>query len=262
MITFKNILFVLLIIFLVIVLLLIGAVLAISRKNVPAMNRCMDAVLEELSKYYTLTPVDPGKYRDLKLFRILKFRVEQYDIEGLGNLSLMRVNMGAMQMATAVITPRDKNLPLLSADYLYIASNRKAYLEFYDLVKEKDGPYLQLMEGLRQVQTKYSHLEDFKPTEAWYDHLLTVATFKSAPAEADAQLTAMLTESLWVYLEHSKQIPALTEAERQEKLAITEAYTNGLIRQGGVSTDIFKKQLGAEETKNFFDTVFFGTAAK
>lgn len=38
--------------------------------------------------------------------------------------------MGIMQMATAVITPRDKNMPLLSADYMYILGKRKAYLEF------------------------------------------------------------------------------------------------------------------------------------
>ena len=54
----------------------------------------------------------------------------------------------------------------------------------------------------------------------------------------------------------------LTEEEREEKLAITVEYTDGLIEKGGISTDVFKSQLGNEETKKFFDSVFFGTAAE
>ena len=132
---------------------------AISKKNVAAMNRCIDTALEEIQKNYTVTELDPGEYRELKMFHVMKFGVEQYNIAELGNLSVMRVNLGAMQMATVVITPYDKNLPLLSADYMYILSNRKAYLEFYDVVKEKDERYMQLMEALDAVQKKYDYLE-------------------------------------------------------------------------------------------------------
>ena len=258
----KKILFVALIILLSIILILIAAISPVAKKNVASMNRCIDTILEELNKSYTVTALDPGKYKDLKFYNFIKFNVEQYDIAELGNLSIMRVNMGAMQMATAVITPQNKNLPLLSADYLYVLSNRKAYLEFYDVVKEKDDQYMQLMDALRAAQANYDHLENFKPSEAWYDNLLTVASFKSGTSEADADLINMLADSLHIYLEHGKKLPALSEEEREDKLAITTAYTNGLIENGGVSTDIFKKQLGAEETKNFFDSVLFGTAAK
>lgn len=103
----------------------------------------------------------------------------------------MRVNMGVMQMATVVITPREKNLPLLSADYMYILSNRKSYLEFYDVVKEKDSKY-----------------------------------------NADMNITQMLIDNIKTYMEHSKQLPLLSEAEKNEKLAITVEYTDGLIKKG------------------------------
>ena len=262
MINGKKIIFIVLIILVAIILLLMGAIAILSKKNVAAMNRCIDTVLEELNKNYTVTALDPGKYKELAFFHILKLNVEQYHIEELGNLSVMRVNMGMMQMATAIITPRNKNLPLLSIDYMYILSNRKAYLEFYDIVKEKDDQYMQLMDALGAVENNYKHLEDFEPSEAWYDNLLTVASFKSCTSEADADLIDLLAESLHIYLEHSKNIPALSVEACQEKLALTTAYTNGLIEKGGISTDIFKKQLGAEETRNFFDNVFFGTAVK
>lgn len=241
------------------VLALVILVTVNASRNVKAMNRSIDLVLDELNKHYTVTEVDPGKYTEMKMYGILKFRVEQYDIEELGNLSVMRVNAGVMQMATIVITPKDKNLPLLSADYMYILSNRKSYLEFYDVVKEKDAQYNQLIKNLSAVISNYSHLEDFAASEAWYKHLLSVDAYKTGKPENDKDVEQMLADSVKVYLEHGKQLPELSDEDKTEKKNITLAYTDGLIEKGGISTDVFKKELGAEETKNFFDKVFFGT---
>jgi hypothetical protein len=245
---------------LAIIVVLAIAVAVIAGGNVRAMDSCVDAVLEELRKEHTVTPVDPGDYKEMTIYGIMKFHVEQYDIEDVGNLSVMRVNMGVMQMATVVITPKDKNLPLLSADYMYILNNRKAYLEFYDVVAEKDQQYLQLLDGLADVKKNYSHLKDIETTPAWYADLLTVTSYKGGDSKADAQLQGMLVDSLHVYLEHGKSFPLLSEEDRAQKTAITVAYTDGLIEKGGISTDVFKKELGNEETKKFFDQVFFGTA--
>ena len=239
---------------------IVGSIVGIiSSKNIKAMNSCVDAVLIELQKHYTVTPIDVGEYKEMKLFGIMKFHVEQYNIEELGNLSIMRTNMGVMQMATVVITPKDKNLPLLSADYMYILSNRKSYLEFYDVVKEKDENYEQLLTALSNVQKNYEHLENVETSPAWYQHLLTVTAYKGGSFDEDKALEGMLVDSLAVYLEHGKQLPLLSEEEKEEKLSITMEYTDGLIEKGGISTDVFKKDLGEEETKKFFDSVFFGT---
>lgn len=249
-----------------ILLIIIGiaviGVTTIANKNVPAMNSCVDSVLDTLGKNYTVTPVDVGNYKQMTISGIMKFDVEQYHIEGLGNLSVMRLNMGIMQMSTIVITPFDKNLPLLSADYMYIMGNRKAYLEFYDVVKEKDDAYNTLMSNLQAVVDKYNHLEDFEATAAWYEHLLTVDTYKSCTSKQDAEIEQMLIESLDAYIAHEKTLPLLSAEEKAEKLAITLDYTNGLVDKGGVSTNAFKKELGVEETKKFFDQVFFGTSAQ
>ena len=241
---------------------LVIVICIIAGQNVRAMDSCIDAVLDELRTEHTVTPVDPGEYKEMTISGIMKFHVEQYDIEDVGNLSVMRVNMGVMQMATVVITPQNKNLPLLSADYMYILSNRKAYLEFYDVVAEKDQQYLSLLDALAAVHSDYEHLEDITASEAWYEHLLTVTAYKSGTAKADQDLENMLVDSLHIYLTQSREFPLLTDAQRSEKLAITEEYTDGLIAKGGISTDVFKKDLGDQETKKFFDQVFFGTAAE
>lgn len=243
-------------------LILVLFIMIISNKNVAAMNHCVTSVLDELNQHYTITPLDAGKYQKLKMYGTMKFHVEQYDIEEIGNLSIMRVNMGVMQMATIVITPREKNLPLLSADYMYILSNRKSYLEFYDVVNEKDSKYNELLNALSSVQENYNYLEDIQTTPAWYADLLTITTYKSSKPSDDKAVTQMLIDSLRTYMEHSKQLPLLSETEKNEKLAITVEYTDGLIEKGGISTDVFKKELGDAETKKFFDTVFFGTDIK
>ena len=168
--------------------------------------------------------------------------------------------LGLMQMSTVVITPQDKNLPLLSADYMYILSNRKAYLEFYDVVAEKDEAYNNLLTALTNAKEKYHHLEDIQASEAWYADLLTVTTYKAGTPESDNDLKGLLIDSLDVYMEHAAQLPLLTEEEKVKKLDITVKYTDGLIEKGGISTDVFKKELGPEETKKFFDNIFFGTA--
>ena len=258
----KKILFGILGGFLALILVLVIAVAVIAGGNVKAMDGCVDAVLEELGKEYTVTPVDPGEYEQMTVSGIMKFHVQQYDIQDIGNLSVMRVNMGVMQMATVVITPQDKNLPLLSADFMYILSNRKAYLEFYDVVAQKDEQYLGLLDGLKAVHKNYEYLEDITTTPAWYEDLLTVTVYKGADKKSDVDLQNLLVDSLHVYLEEAKEFPLLTEDERTEKQTITVEYTDGLIEKGGISTDVFKSSLGDEETKKFFDQVFFGTAAE
>ena len=246
---------------LTLILVAVIAVMVIAGGNVKAMDSCVDAVLTELGKEYTVTPVDPGEYRQMTVSGIMKFHVQQYDIQDIGNLSVMRVNMGVMQMATVVITPQDKNLPLLSADFMYILSNRKAYLEFYDVVAEKDAQYIGLLDSLKAVHKNYEHLEDITTTPAWYEHLLTVTVYKGGTKKTDADLEKMLVDSLHVYLTEAKDFPQLTAEQRSEKQTITVEYTDGLIEKGGISTDVFKNSLGDEETKKFFDQVFFGTAA-
>ena len=237
-------------------------VLSVANGNVKAMNRCIDSVLKELEEHYTVTKLDAGEYSEMKLFGLMKFDVEQYQVEELGNLSIMRVNMGLMQMATVVITPQDKNMPLLSADYMYIMSNRKCYLEFYDVVKEKDDQYMQLLSGLSETISQYEHLENIEVAPAWYQHLLTVTTYKAGNTSMDTDLEKLLIDNLHTYLEQSQQFPLLADEERTVKQDITLKYTDGLIENGGISTDVFKKALGDEETKKFFDQVFFGTTRK
>ncbi len=233
-----------------------------AKKNLKVMDESVEAVLAQLREHYTVTEVDPGEYEKIKLYGIMNCDVDQYHVEGIGNLCIMKVDAIMMQMSCIVLTPQDRNLPLFSADYMYILGNRKAYLEFYDVVENKDDTYMQLMNGLNEAHKKYDHLENVEISEAWYDHLLTAGAYKSGSSAIDGELKNILTDSYKVYIDHALTIPELDETAVDKKMEITKAYTDGLVEKGGVSTDVFKKELGDEKTKDFFDKVFFGTGTR
>lgn len=231
-------------------------------KNVQAANAAAEAALEVLRQGGRLTPADPGKYRTIKVYGIMKFLVEQYTLEGVGNVSVMRLKMGLplMTMTTVVVTPFEKNAPLMSADYIYMMGNRKAYIEFYDLVAEKDESYLAHVGALASLADgeKYASLVPCPPAPAWYDHLLTATAYKSGKAADDERLISLLRECTQGYLELCAAAPALDGAAQAEKRRITAAYVDGLVAKGGTSTNVFKKALGEETTREFFGKVFFG----
>ena len=129
-----------LLVILIIIALLAGFITFNASKNMKVMNRTLDSGMDTISRYATVTSVDAGDFSQIKIYGLMKFNVSQYEIKDLGNLSVMTVNMGFMQMVSYVITPYEKNMPLLSMDFMYIMGKRKAYAEFYDLVPDKTTP--------------------------------------------------------------------------------------------------------------------------
>ena len=194
------------------------------------------------------------------MYGLMKFDVEQYDIEDIGNLSVMTVNMGFMQMVSYVITPYKKNMPMLSMDFMYILGNRKAYAEFYDLVPDASTPeYTAVLDNIKEFEKKYSDLEDIEVEPAWYDEYLTVVLHKAAKRSDDDKIEEMFNDAIRCYMETARDLEPLSDEEKAAKLEITQEYCDNLVEKGGVSTDVFKKALGEETTKDFFDKVFFGT---
>lgn len=224
------------------------------------MNKTLDSGMEKLSGYAELTPVDAGDFEQIRLNGLMKFDVSQYDVKDTGNLSVMTVNMGFMQMVSYVITPYDKNMPLLSMDFMYILGNRKSYAEFYDLVTDKDSAeYSEILDQVKKFADSYSDLEDISTSPAWYDDLMTIALHKKGKRADDEQIKEMFCDAIRCYMENANGLDELSDTEKSDKLALTQEYSDNLISKGGVSTDVFKKALGEEKTKEFFDKVFFGT---
>lgn len=246
------------------IILIIGALTALicfnASKNMKAMNATVDAGMQALSESTEVTPLDAGEYEQIKIYGLMKFDVSQYDVKDIGNLSVMKVNMGFMQMVSFVITPYEKDMPLLSMDFMYILGNRKAYAEFYDLVKDSSSPeYVKVLDEIRGFEERYSDMEDVETEPAWYDDLLTVVLHKADKRKNDDRVQEMFCDAVKTYMSSANELGKLDSSAKAEKLKITQEYSDDLIAKGGVSTDVFKKALGEETTKDFFDKVFFGT---
>lgn len=245
-------------IFIIALIALVGILIAVnSPANVKAMNKSVEVFLDTVDDYYTLTEVDCGEYKNLKLFGIMKFNVKQYDVEGVGNLAVMTTNIGVMQMATVVLTPTERDMPLISMDYMYMLGNRTAYLEVYDLVLEQDEEYAALLEQLGAVRADYDSIETVTPSAAWYDSLKTEGFYKKGKKADDDALIEMMHRGLDSVMIYSSALPELDEEAHAHKTVLQKTYSDGLIDNGGISTDIFVKALGTDETRIFFDSVLF-----
>ena len=92
----KRILPKILLVILLIICCLAGFIFFNASKNMKQMKKTVDSGMEVISSYADVKPVDAGEYSQIKMKGIMKFNVSQYDVENLGNLSVMTVNMGFM----------------------------------------------------------------------------------------------------------------------------------------------------------------------
>ena len=247
-----------LLVLLLVILLLAGFMTFHAVRNTKTMNQLIDNGLRSVGGRYNITQLDAGEYKDMRFYGLMKFHVDQYRVEELGNLSVMTANMGMMQMVSFMITPFEKNVPLCTLDFMYIMGSRKSYVEFYDLVGDTATPeYQQVLESLQTGAKFYSDIEELPAEEHWYDSYLSVVMHKKL--KDDTRNNELFQNMLEIYLESSRILEKSTPEDAARQFEITQNYSDGLIEKGGVSTDVFKKALGEEKTRDFFNRVFFGT---
>ncbi|MBQ9340879.1 MAG: hypothetical protein IJT81_00705 [Lachnospiraceae bacterium] len=220
---------------------------------------CHDKTLSVLKSSLPLTETDAKEYKKVKLSALIKFDIEKFDIRDFGNLCIMRYDIGLMKMLTVVLTPMKKDLPFLSLDFMIIGGTRKFYAEFYDLTEIIDDTYRSWINKYNEIIKKYSSLTDFSAKGAWYDNILTAKGYKTFKKNDDAIFINLYEELLREYTAQINAYPVLDEASAIAKTKKIKEYSDRLIDEGGISTDMFKKKLGAEKTRDFFDKVFFGT---
>ena len=61
------------------------------------------------------------------------------------------------------------------------------------------------------------------------------------------------------YLKSYLSTPTNTVTDKSEKQKKSAYYVEGLLKNGGPSTDVFKKSLGVEKTTKLFRKILFGT---
>ncbi len=211
-----------------------------------------DKLLELIRSKYSLDELDVGDMSTLKASG-MTFSVKAYRAEGLGHISVMRAKgfFGLMKMDTLIINPKDIELPLYSYDRIYAMGNDTLIVELYDTLSQPCS-----LERLYGVKSEYDKLPDRDPGQHWYDSIkLPESISKKGKRAHTAAFDKLALEHFSAYLE-SGIAEGVDLSEKKRKASY---YVDGLLTNGGPSTDVFKKALGTEKTAKLFSRVLFGT---
>lgn len=210
-----------------------------------------DRLLTLINEKHSLTEIDAGEFAKMKV-NGMKFSISAYKAEGLGHVSVMRAKgfFGLMKMDTLIINPTDIDLPLYSYDRIFAMGNDTLIVELYDTLL---GDFSE--DALNEVKANFASLTERDPGEHWYDSIKLKSSISKKGKKADTiALDDMTLKHFEAYIGVSadKSIP-------EEKQIKARIYVNGLIEKGGPSTDVFKKSIGIEKTRELFEKVLFGT---
>ena len=211
-----------------------------------------DKLLNIIKEKYKVSPLDVKDFATLKA-NGMTFSISAYNAEGLGHLSVMRAKgfFGLMKMDTLMIVPKEKDLPLYSYDRIYAMGNDTLIVELYDTLTEA----LDLSQ-LDKVKSGFSHLPERDAGVHWYDSIKLKESISKKGKKANSpELDTLAIEHLRAYMSAN----ASDVSDKNKKKELSARYVDGLLSQGGPSTDVFKKALGDEKTEKLFKTVLFGT---
>jgi hypothetical protein len=211
-----------------------------------------DTLLGILRENYSLRETDAGEYASLKV-NGMRFSIKAYYAEGLGHVSVMKARgfFGLMKMDTLMIVPQEKDLPLYSYDRIFAMGNDTLIVELYDTLTEPLD-----LSSLDGVKARFTHLPERDPGEHWYDGIKLPQSLSKKGKKAQTTDLNALTEAHFKAFLHA---PANAVSDKAKKQELSAGYVNGLLTNGGPSTDVFKKELGAEKTADLFHRVLFGT---
>lgn len=157
-----------------------------------------------------------------------------------------------MKMDTLIINPTECDMPLFSYDRVHAMGNDTLIVELYDtLVNSVD------LAGIEKVKESHAGLPNHDLGSHWYDSIkLKESVSKKGKKKETPSFDKLAQEYFKAYTEIAKSAPACDGNAKKEKASV---YVEGLLSNGGPSTDIFLKHYGAEKTAYLFRKILFGT---
>ena len=226
----------------------------ISERTLSAM---LQTLLQTLQASYPLTQLDVGEFSTVKASG-MTFSIQAYEANGLGRVSVMSAKgfFGLMKMDTLIINPTLVDLPLYSYDRIYAMGNDTLIVELYDtLTPESAFSPAQL----QQTKALYADLPVHPLGAHWYDSIkLPESISHKGKKNLEARFDELTFDHFKAYLESAPAQSNRAEAEISSKQEKAAYYVNGLLQNGGPSTDVFKKAMGEEKTGKLFREVLFG----
>jgi hypothetical protein len=204
----------------------------------------LDAVAV-LQEKFAVKEITPEKYRTMGSL-MMRFHLEQYQVEGLGNLCVLktRAMLGLMNLTTVVLTPSSgKNVPFLLIDTMDMGKKHLCYVEYYDCTAHGAD-----MDLLLAARAPYGNVPDYAEKPAWYvQERMEGSLIKTGDR---ARLDRMATDALKAYAQQALAAPV-----KAENLPGLQAFQKRMIEEGNPSTAALTRTLGREGAKAFFRQV-------
>lgn len=212
-----------------------------------------DAMLRSIGDAFPLTELPCGEYASQKV-NGMNFTIRRFQAEGLGAVSVMTASgfFALMKMDTLIINPTEKDMPLFSYDRVNAMGNDTLIFELYDTLLEGAD-----LTALKNVKEKYRSLPEHDLGTHWYDSIkLDVSLAKKGKKIHRADFDAAAAEYLDAFLCAARSASPCAADAKRAKAAV---YVEGLLANGGPSTDVFKKGIGEEKTADLFRRILFAT---
>ena len=214
----------------------------------------LNKMLEMIKTSYELTEIDVKEYSKIKA-KGMKFDIKAYYAKGLGHVSVMTARgfFGLMKMDTLIINALDKDLPLYSYDRVHAMGNDTLIIELYDTLIN-----LSEFVDLNEVNDKFADIPKHNLGTHWYDSIkLKESVSVKGKVKKDKELyDKYALEHFQAYINTVNGDIEVDSVLKNEKASV---YVEGLLKNGGPSTDVFKKALGVEATAELFRNYLFGT---
>ena len=213
----------------------------------------IQSMLRAITEQYHLNAISPGEFSRLKISG-MNFQIWAFHAEGLGHVSAMTATgfFGLMRMDTLIINPTERDLPLFSYDRVHAMGSDTLIFELYDTTTAP-AP----LQPLRDLREAYAALPDPDLGVHGYDSIkLDVSLAKKGKKAQSPAFDRCAMDYLRGFLAHGQEAPYCDPAEKKAR---AQVYVEGLLANGGPSTDVFRKGLGEEKTAVLFRNFLFGT---
>ena len=212
----------------------------------------LNKLLEIIKKEFPLEEIDAKEFSTFKA-KGMKFKINAYHAKGLGHVSVMKASgfFGLMKMDTLIIVPEDKDLPLYSYDRIFVMGNDTLIVELYDTLINKNN-----FTVLDDVKNEYQSIPEHDLGSHWYD---SIKLSQSISKRTKKNLTEKIDELTLKHFNAFLNLDVTNVLDLKKKNELSSKYVNGLLSNGGPSTDVFIKMFGLEKTSYLYKNILFGT---
>ena len=210
----------------------------------------LNQLLKNIEKKYSLVEIPTNEFSELRVSG-MKFQIKAYDAIGLGRVSIMKAKgfFGLMKMDTLMITPIDKDMPLLSYDRVKAFGNDVLIIELYNTLLEDCD-----LSCLKNIKDSYSNLNDHDLGSHWYDSIKFAESVSKKGKKESKEYDKLTLDYIQSYL----NIESNLVLSKETKIDKSKIYVEGLLNNGGPSTSVFQKKIGKEKTEKLFKNILFG----